>query len=645
MTAEEAKKLNEDAKAYALAEKEKREPFYRYYQDIKLDSVCFQGTIRAISTIPDPEKNDYDDCLYALLVEIDALLSDVTTDTEIASEGIVNVPIMKNKTVLQDNQFQPGDKVWCTCAEYDAMPQEIQEIQLSDDIQSFEHQQYYSIAIHKISSFQKDGNRNFAKREITILPIQTLPKDEKATALRKERIQNEIARIEEEIKKHGGSFEKWKEEYKPIAEKYKQLSAEGYKGWIGNSFFAAGGSETLYDTQLFLKEILPYNRYLQSNNIDFIIVRIPSKWDFAARVLASEDFQENPAWIEHYYECLKNDIEIIDPMPEMWNHRFEYPLFYFYHIPSETHPFEGQSLVTSKILAEVLSRYDYKKTDKPITLEDIEMETTDPRYFWPKGNDTFDPAQNIVFKQTVQNGKPVGNLTINTGSPFLFLSNSFFWYPQRSLGASVPGYTSYFIQHVPDWIYQNGDGNGLLRTLVSKPEQLSFRKNVIMVGPPWLWTQEQPQFPPYLLGNKITTLSLDKTLNDLRHDIKVKMNDSDSFLFSFNEKNELEIKLDSDSKKANIPSHPSYSFVIDLPHDITNKHNMVRLVFDGPHIGATYSFKKTTGQTIADNFVPPSSNVDFFPPVESAPYQIEINVTPFVLDYEAILKKIEIWSY
>jgi len=39
VTAEEAEKLNEDAKAYALAEKEKREPFYRLYQDYNIESV------------------------------------------------------------------------------------------------------------------------------------------------------------------------------------------------------------------------------------------------------------------------------------------------------------------------------------------------------------------------------------------------------------------------------------------------------------------------------------------------------------------------------------------------------------------------------------------------------------------------------
>ncbi len=280
VTPEEAEKINAEALEYA--KKERMEPFYKFYQNSLVETICFEGTVRATSTVPDPEKNDYDDCLYALFVEINSLLSELPPDTKIASEVIVNVPIMKGKIILQDNKLLPGDKIWCRCADYDGMPQDIQEIQVSDDIQSYEHQQYFPFEIRKIAAFQKGGKRNFAKREITVLPIQPLPEDEKAVALRKERIQKEISRIENEIKKHGGSFETWKEEYKSIADKYKQLSSEGYNGWIHDSFYMAGGEETAYSTNKYITSIKPYKEYLEKNNIDLIILRIPSKWDFAA---------------------------------------------------------------------------------------------------------------------------------------------------------------------------------------------------------------------------------------------------------------------------------------------------------------------------------------------------------------------------
>jgi hypothetical protein len=167
------------------------------------------------------------------------VLSSTPLSEQTAYEVIVNVPIMKDKTILEQNIFQPGNRVSCICAEYDAMPQEIREIQLSDDIQSFEHQQYYALSIIKVKQFQKTGKKDFAKREITILPIQSLPQDENAARLRRERISKEIDRIEDELKTHGGSFAAWKKEYEVIADKYRKLCNKDYKTWIGDSFFAA----------------------------------------------------------------------------------------------------------------------------------------------------------------------------------------------------------------------------------------------------------------------------------------------------------------------------------------------------------------------------------------------------------------------
>ena len=640
VTAEEAEKLNEDAKAYALAEKEKREPFHKFYQDTKLDSVCFQGTIRATSIIPDPEKNDYDNCLYALFVEIDSLFSDVTQDTEIACEVIVNVPIMKDKAILANNIFLPGDKVWCTCAEYDTMPQAIQEIQLSDDIQSYEHQQYYPFWIKKISAFSKGGNRNFAKREITILPIQTLPKDEKAASLRKERIQNEIARIEDEIKKHGGSFDTWKEEYKPIAEKYKKLSSEGYKGWINDSFFAAGGSETTYNTKGYIEGIKPYKDYLDKHNIDLIVVRIPTKTDFAVRVLASDDFQENPAWVEHYFESLKNDIEIVDPMPEMWKHRLDFPLFYFYHIPSETHPFEGQAYTSAKVLSEVLKRYDYSQTDQPITLEDSDFKTSQARFLWPEGNEKFNSKENIVFKQTNQNKKTIGNLVVNTGSPFLFLSNSYFWYPQRSLGASVPGYTAFFLQHIPDWFYQDGNHNSMIRNLIADTTALSSRKAVIMVGHPNDWNGSFPPFPKYIIDNA-EIITQEKTMDFLSPAIKIL--DDESFLFTKDEEGITHFTQNPEKEKAN----KSFRIEFSIPGFDGKKTCMLRINFGTNSYLAINITNSETKDLIDQTTLSPDTNqhADFYIPVSNESRYIFIEFKPNYPNQKFSVKNIELWYY
>ena len=634
-TREEAIRLNENAIAYALSEKGNRAPFLDLYQDNKLETVSFQGIVRAVSTIPDPEKNDYDNCMYTLFVEIDSVLSKISPEMKIASEVIVNVPIMKEKELIQENMFLPGDKVRCICAEYDAMPQAIQEIQLSDDIQSYELQCFYPTWIKKISVFQKGGNRYFAKKEITILPIQILPKDEKALILRKERIQNEITRIEEEIKKHGGSFEKWKEEYKPISEKYQKMASEGFKGWINDSFFAATeGNEATYDTQAYIEGITPYKKYLEKNNIDLIVLRIPSKRDFAVRVLASDEFLENPAWVEHYYECLLNDIEIVDPMPEMWKHRFDFPLFYFFHIPAEGHPFEGTSLIAAKVVSEVLKRYDYSQTDQPITLEDSDYKTNDELYFWPEGNKKFNPEDNIVFKQTNQNRKTIGELAVNTGSPFLFLSNSYFMYPRRSLGASVPGYSAFYLQHIPDWFFQNGIGNPMIRTLITNRDALSNRKAVIMVGHPSFWRGGFPVLPKYL-QDMATNISLEKTLDVI--DDKLVVSESEGCSFTRDEDGDVHVKLEKDQ---------SFTMEISIPPVDGKNTCMIRLNFEkSSHLAITALSDK---KTLIDMFTTASGQntcADLFIPVSNVATTVFIRCSPRLAVTLFTLKKIELWYY
>lgn len=639
-TATEAERLNDETIAM-LAEKERKEPFYAIYQSASLDTVCFEGTIKRVSTIPDPETNDYDNCLYALFVELDSVLSsDTPLSNKMPCEAILAVPIMKDKKLIEENRFFPGYKIRCTCAEYDKMPLEIQRIQLSDDIQSFDHQQFYAINVNKIESFATTGKRNFAKRTKTIVPIQTLPQDQNSARLRKNRIQAEISHIEEEIKKHGGSFETWKNEYKPIGEKYTKLCNEGWKGWINDSFYAAYGEESTYQTKAYINGILPYKKYLENNNIDLIVLRIPSKGDFAARVLAAEDFQENPAWIEHYYECLKNDIEIIDPMPEMWKHRFDYPLFYFFHPDSENHPFEGQAFISAKVLSEVLKRYHFSTSDSPIELEDYSFKTSEPRYFWPEGNDKFDPKENVVFKQVVRNKKTIGSLSVNTGSPFLFLSNSFFWCPRGSQGASVPGYTAYFLQHIPDWFYQDGTSNQLIRMLVNTPEALQKRHAVVMVGFPSAWNGTFPVFPKYLL-DKPESISLEKTLDFISSDITNL--DNGSFLFS---QTDGVTTISPNVQKAD--ARPTFEIELEVPRCEGKNTCMLRINFAETSFASIFIYdcdrKKiidSTDMSLPNSITPIDFSPNFFIDA-SASQKI---VILFLSQSTFSIKNIELWYY
>ena len=616
------------------------DPFWGFYTGAELETVSFEGTVLEASAVPDPARNDYDDCLQALLVVIDSLLSDPPSGSGVGRTVLVNVPVMKGKRILPAHEFEPGDKISCRCAAYDAMPQAIQEIQLSDDILSFEHQQYYPLEIKKIEAFREDGNREFAKREMGILPIRSLPRDGKAAAARRARIDGEIDRIEGELAAHGGSFDAWREEYRPVAEKYAGLCEEGWKGWTNGAYFAAGMPETAYETREYIEGLLPYKKHLEENNIDLIVVRVPSKGDFAARVLASDGFRENPDWVEHYYECLKNDIEIVDPMPEMWKGRFDFPLSYFYHVPGEHHPFEGASFAMAKATADVLARYPFQKAEAEIVLTNTAFETTQTRFFWPEGDGAHDPGETMPFNQVFQGGKPIGNLSTSTGSPFVFLSNSLFWYPQRILGASVPGYTAWFLQALPDWFYQDGTGNPMIRNLVGRPQLLDGRRAVVMAGAWWSWNGFPP-LPKYILDHA-RRISLEKTLGAASEEITVfcdgrmsqAVREDGTVWFEAADKDET-------------AGEAAFGLEFGIPYVEGKNVCMVRINFAKAELCRIDLSREPGGEAIDTCSVPGgrSQSADLFVPLQGQDIRAKTLVTLRHPDRGCSVENVELWYY
>lgn len=614
-------------------------PFYGRYADEELETVVFEGTVLGTSALPDPGQNDYDDCLYAILVELDSVLSTTVASTNVERVVLVNVPVMEDRTLVRENVFTPGDRVSCLCAEYDAMPQGILEIQLSDDIQSFEYKPYYPLRIERVPAFRETGNRHFAKREITILPVRTLPRDPAAAAARRERIRSEIARIESELALHGGSFEAWKEEYRPVAEKYAKLRKEGHAGWIGDSYFAAGGPETGYRTQEYIEGLLPYKKYLDENNIDLIVVRVPSKADFAARVLAADDFRENPGWVEHYYTCLKSDIEIIDPMPAMWKARFDFPLFYFYQAPKEVHPLEGAAFIMAKEIARVLERYPYPKTEPEITFGDVRFEADEPQFFWPAGNAKFDPSENLVFKQALQDGQPVNQFAICSGMPILFLSNSYFVFPQRPIGASVPGYVAGFLQTIPDWRYRGGINNMMI-TFLLEPHLLDFRRVVVMSGGFDGW-KGFPAIPKYI-PDGARRIVLEKTLEASSPEITVR--DHGSFVHS--DAGDGAVWFEACSPPpADRVDHFDMDFT--LPGIEGEWMAMIRVNITGMQVVTVELAEGGSGETLDSTAVLSGSMVpaDFFLPCSGQNRDLTLRFFPKHPERGLSVKNVEIWCY
>ncbi len=612
--------------------KEQKDPFFSLYENTEFETVCFEGTVRSVSKIPDLQKNDYPDCLYVVRLDVNSFQANSPLSERITKELYIVVPILKDNVVISSYVLKAGDKIICNSALYDDMPQTINEIQLSDDFQSFEDSYYYILEIKKTNAFCNNGIKEFAKKELSIPSIQAMPKDENACFLRKERIEKEILRIEEEIKQHGGSFSAWKTEYKTIAEKFKNLRNEKWKGWIGDSYYSTGeGGELSYNTNAFIEGILPYKKYLEKKGIDLIILRIPHKEDFAARVLGSETFQENPAWVEHYYNCLKNDIEIVDPMPEMWNHRFDLPVFYFYWT-EQTHPGEGMHFYAAKYLASILERYGNQPEPDSFSIKRVKTTGNKADLLYPPGNDKFPSGTNIEYYQVLQGGNVLGDLEQSSGSPFLFVSNSFFGKVPIN-DESLPKYVTYHLQNKVDWLYQPSKHQSLFRILFYNMDLLSNRKAVIVIGMGGMWSSI-PAMPRYY-SDDVSKITLEKTI----HFDELSIFDNNQYLFKETGEG---IQIDYNTKR-------SFSFNVTLPTVSEMQICILRIKFYANSFPRITAIDSQDG-SIIESSVQPSVDVnrycEFYIPVKNDPRDITIK-----FDYAAsepnttYFEKCELWYY
>jgi len=284
--------------------------------------------------------------------------------------------------------------------------------------------------------------------------------------------------------------------------------------------------------------------------------------------LSTSEYTDNPYWLELYRDCLKNDIEIVDPLPEMWKRYNEFPLCYFYHIPEEGHPFTGGSFIIADVLSNVLKRYTEQSDADSFVLSESAYVSPGRRNraYYPTGNSKYDPTKLMSFPVVLsKKTNAVPSLESNTESPFLFCSNSFGAYPSRMAGGSIPHYTIYRTGIIPAWFYQDGIGMSMLRHCVTKPQILQNRKAVILIMHPNMWWEPISAFPVSIKLN-ITQMVLEKAIlpADVQKSISMKEHSDEAIgilsadnlslsLNHYQEKSDFFFSIPSSEKDKHLP--------------------------------------------------------------------------------------------
>ena len=109
-----------------------------------LKCTVIAGMVGRISEIPNPKRNDYDNCLYCV-----ELLTHRAADGSATDKIILVLPILKNRVLLKDNILTSGEHIEASVFRYGEMPEAVRQIQISDLFEDWETDYYFVHSMKK----------------------------------------------------------------------------------------------------------------------------------------------------------------------------------------------------------------------------------------------------------------------------------------------------------------------------------------------------------------------------------------------------------------------------------------------------------------------------------------------------------------
>jgi len=436
-----------------------------------------EGTLLQVSKLPLPEGNDYPDCYYTAIIDIDH----IAFGQSIPKKIILVLPGFFSRKYSAEAKYKAGDKVHATVVTFASMPDKVRQTQQADEIEDVDLDFYFPAKIDLVQEFKNISNPvPFAGKNLKgAASTDFQPINLKAKAARQNQILHDLEEIDSLLSKHGGDWDKWYDSLKDFRAQYKkQLDAKAQR-WVDDSFFSAG--QITYGKGYcpeFVKSVISFKNYLAARNVDLILVRIPQKGEIVDDLFVpvSADLIANPYLLRMYRELLEADVEIItDIIPRLKESRLKYPLMYWYQSFAEEHPAEGTAWVVAETLAKRLNRYETIRNAPKGNFELRQALLPTYSFRWPEGNSKFNPSENVQFTSVSVGNN--GTLALKQGieSPVLVVGSSFIGSPSLEQSGNIPSYLAYLTGIVPDILYRNGSNATIPRTIAREGD--TFLKN------------------------------------------------------------------------------------------------------------------------------------------------------------------------
>jgi len=478
----------------------------RIYQKEIPGSTAVEGEVIERSSLPDPQKSDYPNCRFTAHFKGNVIKSGTACPGEIQ----LVIDGFEDYKILETDKLKNGDKVLCSILPFEALSDEEQSVQQSDELDLFTFDNYYVAAIHVVDDFSNDNAQFPAsgvrftdgpKEHISIFDKHINPPvPEALQQAQKQSISKDLEMIramlkdydEAKIKEINASFSKaWDKEKARDPEGYNRVEVTNEKYvWrnIEDSFFSISESfsrliltNSINDENV--EALVELKKALEANGVQLVLSVIPTRDPIIARII-NKDFRDIADYqtYNNIRILLEHGIEAVTPSMEAVK-RFDEEAFAF-NIGGDAHPSILIQKIVSEILAERLARYDYPKRLKRDSFTFAETKHRfwgyDPLTHYPADCDigTHHAGEDIYVKTPVlQEDLSL----INQDSEILVIGNSFTISPYQEYGLVT--WLDYSLETDVSYYHftMNGPATVFINNLLVSPEKYLKGKKVAVI--------------------------------------------------------------------------------------------------------------------------------------------------------------------
>ncbi len=400
------------------------------------NAVHLVAVILEIPQAPNPKTTEYSDCLSVAKIQV----LKVIEGDGVPLEMLVAFRIINNRILTQAAALQAGDFVELTLLEQDAVDEEVQTMQRIMEVEDFDLQFVYAADSYRwepelMASILSEKENEAQTRSSPVEQSSVTFQDDRSPFSKERRlarIEADISRIRDQLKKHGNSWEKWVEEVAPWRDKLYKLSLDSDGGILKDGLFYRYFNNTRYQDLInegedasAIQMIRALHSELDQLGIDLMVVPFPFKEEvFGDRFLpgAPDDGVMVPERLHMILNLLESGIEVLDVTEGLRSSSDPKSLFYPYE---DTHPADGGIQVAAAAITTRLERYGFapdiyglKTRVTQFTMPAKFQQRREGRYkFMP-----LNPSYSATIIET-QFGESLSK--VSSASPLLILGDSF----------------------------------------------------------------------------------------------------------------------------------------------------------------------------------------------------------------------------